>query len=68
MRLRVSVTLEPDQSDYDSQRTTGGYIGGNLQLSQQFELESVGFLDACRFLGQFDDLAKKIATEKGKKQ
>ena len=52
MKLRISISIEPEYGKENVQ--------GNLQLNEQFEVGSLDFLEVCRILGQFDELAKKV--------
>lgn len=58
MKLRISVVLQPDYGPSGQEKG----ISGDLRLDQEFTICSLNFLEVCRVLSQFDELAKKIAT------
>lgn len=59
MNDELSITIQVDI--YQDSRT-----GGPLSLRQQFNIRQCDFTEACRILGEFDTLAKKIKQERGK--
>jgi hypothetical protein len=58
VKLRISISVEPD---YDPSKREN--VSGNLQLQEQFEVGSLDFLEVCRILGQFDELAKRLSRK-----
>jgi hypothetical protein len=58
MRLRIQVSIEQDQ--YTPGKQPDYSVSGNLQLHEDFEVGNLQFLEVCRILGQFDELAKKV--------
>lgn len=42
-----------------------GNSGNGLNVEQNFEVAVTDFLDLCRVLAQFQELAKKIERERG---
>ena len=57
MKLRISISIEPE---YDPQRRMTENVTGDLSLQEEFQLGALNFLEVCRILGQFDDLAKRV--------
>lgn len=55
--LMVRINIQINQRNY----------GGALNISEEFVIEQTDFTEMCKILGQFNDLAKKIRTERAKK-
>ena len=58
--LRITAEIVPQRSDYGS---------GTLRVYQEISIPAKEFLELCRILGEFDELAKKIrGRETGKEK
>ncbi|MCI4357363.1 MAG: hypothetical protein L3K18_09580 [Thermoplasmata archaeon] len=56
LRLRISVSIQPESGNYTS--------NGNLEVREDFEIPQMGFLEMCRILGQFQELASKFKASR----
>jgi hypothetical protein len=54
LAIRIQVSIQPQ--DYSS---------GGVNLTEEFKVSQVEFMEVCKILGQFHDLAVKIERERG---
>lgn len=54
LTLRVQVSIQPQD-----------YSTGGINLLEEFKVSQVEFMEVCKILGQFHDLATKIERERG---
>lgn len=43
-----------------------GMGGGHLQINEEFAIEARNFIEICKLLGRFDDLAQQIRKEENR--
>lgn len=56
MKYKLSIRISIRPSDYS---------GSGLEIHEEVELAVEGFMEMCKVLGKFDELAKQIKKEKG---
>lgn len=54
LSLRISIEIHQEYP-----------ASGNLRISDEFNIKEMDFMEMCKIIGQFEDLATKVKKEQG---